>query len=64
MIQPSEKPKVMGTRSGYVIRFTCPSCQKENSIVYNMPKAFFKSTREGTCSGCKKHVTVMTPGRD
>lgn len=63
MIKSSVYPTVVGTRSGYVIRFTCPSCFKENSIVFNMPKAYFKESREGTCAKCKKHFTVLTPGR-
>ncbi len=43
MIKSSVKPTVVGMRNGYVIHFTCPNCSKENSIVYNMPKAYFKS---------------------
>lgn len=61
MMKNSEKPTVIGTRSGYVIRFTCPSCSKENSIVYNMPKAFYKESRDATCGKCRKHFTVLTP---
>jgi len=61
MIKSVAKPTVIGTRSGYVIRFTCPSCSKENSIVYNMPKAYYKESREGVCSQCRKHYTVLTP---
>jgi transcription elongation factor Elf1 len=62
MLKSEVKPTVLGTRSGYVIRFTCPSCFKENSIVFNMPKAYYKESREGTCAACKKHFTVLTPG--
>ncbi|OPX74940.1 MAG: hypothetical protein A4E39_00366 [Methanoregulaceae archaeon PtaB.Bin152] len=61
MMKSVVKPTVIGTRSGYVIRFTCPSCFKENSIVYNMPKAYYKESREGTCIQCRKHYTVLTP---
>jgi transcription elongation factor Elf1 len=63
MINSSIKPEVYGKRSGYVIRFTCPDCSKENSIVYNMPNGFYKESREATCSRCKTHCTVVTPGR-
>jgi hypothetical protein len=59
----SVKPAVIGTRSGYVIRFTCPDCFKENSIVYNMPRDYYKDSRDGTCARCKKRYTVMTPGQ-
>lgn len=61
MIKNLVKPSVVGTRSGYIIRFTCPSCLKENKIVYNMPKAYFQESRDGTCAQCKKHYTVLTP---
>ena len=52
---------VNGTRSGYTIRFTCPNCAKENTIVYNMPKAFYKESRDAVCGKCRKHYTVLTP---
>jgi len=64
MAKSSVRETVIGTRSGYVIRFTCPSCSKENSIVFNMPKAFYKESRDGRCSRCKKLFTVLTPGLD
>jgi transcription elongation factor Elf1 len=63
MMKNSVKPTVDGTRSGYFIRFTCPSCLKENSINCNMPKAYYKVSRDGTCAQCKKHYTVLTPGQ-
>ncbi|MDD1710738.1 MAG: hypothetical protein LUQ37_07535 [Methanoregulaceae archaeon] len=53
----------MGTRSGYVIRFTCPTCYKENSIICNMPKSYYKESRDGTCAQCRKHCEVLTPGQ-
>lgn len=56
-----EKPEVIGTRSGYVIRFTCPFCLKENSIVYNMPQHYFQETRNTSCGGCRKQFTIRTP---
>jgi hypothetical protein len=55
---------VIGTRAGYVIRFTCPKCFKENSIAFNMPKAFYKESREGTCRQCRNHYLVLTPGQN
>jgi hypothetical protein len=64
MIKSSSKPTVVGTRSGYVIRFTCPSCFKENSITFNMPQAFYRPSRDGTCSQCKKQYSVLTPGQN
>ncbi|HOP67776.1 MAG TPA: hypothetical protein PLM96_08945 [Methanoregulaceae archaeon] len=60
----SVRQTVIGTRSGYTIQFTCPNCNKENSIVFNMPKAFYKESRDGTCSHCKQRFTVLTPGRN
>jgi hypothetical protein len=62
MTETALKPTVIGTRIGYGIHFTCPDCHKENSIMYNMPKAFYKETREGTCARCKKHFTVLASG--
>jgi transcription elongation factor Elf1 len=61
MIKSSVKPTVVGTRSGYAIHFTCPSCEKENSIMYNMPKAYYKESRDATCAKCKKQYTILTP---
>ena len=45
---------------GYVIRFTCPDCHNENSIIFNMPKSFYKDSRDGTCAKCRKHFMVLT----
>jgi len=56
------RPEVVGTRAGNAIRFTCPVCQAANSIVYNMPKDFFKETRNVSCTSCRKQCTVSTPG--
>jgi hypothetical protein len=64
MMKNLVKPTVFGTRSGYIIRFTCPNCLKENSIMYNMPKAYYKESRDGTCRQCKNHYTVLTPGKN
>lgn len=61
MMKPG-KLTVIGRPSGNVIRFTCPYCEKENSIVYEMPKDFYKASRDKTCVGCRKSCTVITPG--
>jgi len=63
MMKNSIKPSVTGTRSGYVIRFTCPECHHENAIIINMPKSYYKESRDGTCGKCRKHFNVLTPGQ-
>jgi transcription elongation factor Elf1 len=63
IMKNSVKPAVIGTRSGYVIRFTCPDCHKENAIICNMPKVFYKDSRDATCARCKKRYAVLTPGQ-
>jgi hypothetical protein len=63
MIKNSVKPTVVGTRSGYVIRFTCHDCNTETSMVFNNPKDFYKESRDGKCSRCHKRFTVLTPGQ-
>jgi transcription elongation factor Elf1 len=62
MTKLSLKQEVIGTRTGYVIRFTCPSCLHDNSIVNKTPKECYRETRDATCHQCKKRSTVMTPG--
>jgi transcription elongation factor Elf1 len=62
MIQPSLKPQIQGTRTGYVIRFTCPACHTENTIVNKTPREHFRATRDATCKQCRKRSTVLTPG--
>jgi hypothetical protein len=57
----SAKPEIAGTRSGYVIRFTCPLCNAENSIVNKTPRDHYKLTRDAACSRCRKRSTVTTP---
>lgn len=64
MIKHSVKPEISGTRSGYVIRFTCPLCNSENSIVNKTPRDHYKETRDAPCSHCRKHMTVVTPRLD
>lgn len=61
MMKVIPKPEVVGTRNGYIIHFTCPDCQKENSITYNMPRKFFQETRDAPCARCKKQFTILTP---
>ncbi|MFY9801373.1 MAG: hypothetical protein WAK10_09010 [Methanoregula sp.] len=51
----------MGTRSGYVILFTCPFCNTKNSIVNKTPRDHYKEARNALCSHCRKHSTVTTP---
>jgi transcription elongation factor Elf1 len=57
----SVKPEIAGTRSGYVIRFTCPLCNAENSIVNKTPRDHYKPTRDAACSRCRKRIVVTTP---
>ena len=57
----SVKPEVAGTRSGYVIRFTCPLCNAENSIVNKTPRDHYKPTRDAACTRCRKRCAVTTP---
>ena len=61
MIKHSVIPEITGTRSGYIIRFTCPLCNAENSIVNKTPRDHYKETRDASCSHCRKHFTVVTP---
>lgn len=55
------KPEIRGTRSGYVIRFTCPGCSSENIIICRMPKDYFRETHEAGCKKCRQRLTVLTP---
>jgi transcription elongation factor Elf1 len=52
----------MGTRTGYVIRFTCPVCSTENAIISKSPRDHFRDTRDATCKHCRKRSTVLTRG--
>ena len=49
MAKQSLKSVIMGTRSGYVIRWTCPVCYTENVIVNRTPSEFFKASRDSSC---------------
>ncbi|RPI38950.1 MAG: hypothetical protein EHM53_07395 [Methanoregulaceae archaeon] len=55
------KPEISGTRSGYVIRFTCPLCNAENSIVNKTPRDHYKVARDAACTRCRKRCVVKTP---
>jgi transcription elongation factor Elf1 len=57
-------PEIRGTRTGYVIRFTCPSCAAESIIVNKMPKDHFRDARVASCRHCRARLNVLTPGRD
>ena len=61
MKNQSVKPEIAGTRSGYVIRFTCPVCNAENSIINKTPRDHYKLTRDAACTRCKKRYVVITP---
>nr|WP_319375445.1 hypothetical protein [uncultured Methanoregula sp.] len=61
MKEQSKKPEVNGTRAGYIIRFTCPSCSSENIIVSRSPRDHFKERRDASCSSCRKRSSVFTP---
>ncbi|HJX56558.1 MAG TPA: hypothetical protein VJ350_06965 [Methanoregula sp.] len=62
MTKLSLKQEVMGTRAGYIIRYTCPSCHTENAIINKTPKDFYKKIRDARCHNCKKCSIVMTHG--
>ena len=51
LIMPAQKsyPEIKGTRAGYVIRFTCPSCAAESTIVNKMPQDHFRNARVVSC---------------
>ncbi len=55
------KPEITGTRTGYVIRYTCPACALENIIVTKTAKDHFKKAHIASCKQCRKHLTILTP---
>lgn len=61
MTKESLIPTIIGSRSGYAIRFSCPSCHNENTILYNMPKPYYKETREANCKRCRTRYTIYVP---
>ena len=56
------KQEAVGTRAGYIIRFTCPSCHHDNAIINKTPRECYRESRDAACHQCKKHYTVTTPG--
>lgn len=54
--------EIKGTRTGYVIRYTCPVCATESIIVNKTPRDHFKEARVVSCKHCKSRMTVLTPG--
>jgi|GEM_PF-5353063 len=56
-----KNPEIAGTRTGYVIRFTCPACMNENIIISKIPRDHFKERRDASCRYCRKRSTVLTP---
>ncbi|MDD1701869.1 MAG: hypothetical protein LUQ31_02665 [Methanoregula sp.] len=62
MAKLSLKSVIAGTRSGYVIRWTCPDCHAENVIINRTPAEFFKASRDSSCRHCRKRSTIATPG--
>ena len=61
MKQDTIKPEIYGTRTGYVIRFTCPACHSENIIVSKTPRDHFKETHNASCKKCRKRSVILTP---
>jgi hypothetical protein len=57
-------PTVTGARSGYVIRYTCATCKKENAIMFNMPELFYHASRDATFAQCRTHYPVLTTGQN
>lgn len=56
-----KRPEITGTRTGYVIRFTCPACTTENIIVNKTPRDHFKESRDASCRKCRTRSTILTP---
>ncbi|HVP96793.1 hypothetical protein [Methanoregula sp.] len=56
-------PEAEGTRTGYTILYTCPSCMTKSTIVNSSPRDHFKNARIVSCRHCRIRVTVLTPGR-
>lgn len=55
-------PEIRGTRTGYMIRYTCPACATESTIVNNMPRDHYRKSRVVTCRHCRARLNVLTPG--
>jgi transcription elongation factor Elf1 len=57
-------PETRGTRTGYAIRYTCPTCSDESTIVSRSPRDHYKPARLVSCRHCHARITVLTPGMD
>ncbi|MGA2105509.1 MAG: hypothetical protein ABSG06_08985 [Methanoregula sp.] len=55
------KPVVVGTTSGNIIRWICPTCYAENAIINRTAGDFFKASRDSTCRQCRNRSTITTP---
>ncbi|OPX65371.1 MULTISPECIES: hypothetical protein [unclassified Methanoregula] len=64
MIPKTRHPNVRGTRTGYVIRYTCPSCTAESVIVNKSARDHFREARAAVCRHCRTRINVLTPGKD
>ncbi len=61
MKQNTIRQEIRGTRSGYVIRFTCPGCASENIIVCRMPRDYFRTIHDASCKNCRQRLKILTP---
>ncbi|HVP95897.1 hypothetical protein [Methanoregula sp.] len=61
MAKQALKSVVVGTHSGYIIRWTCPLCYSDNVIINRTPAEFFKASRDSSCRQCRKRSTIATP---
>lgn len=61
MTKQTSHPEIRGTRTGYVIRYTCPSCNAESIIVNKIARDHFSKSRGATCKNCRTRLTVLTP---
>ena len=53
--------EVQGTRAGYVIRYTCPSCAAESIIVNKIARDHFKKIHTASCRHCRTRLVILTP---
>jgi hypothetical protein len=63
MTQNSMKTECTGTQIGCEIRFTCPVCHADTTLIIKTPKDFYRRSRDVTCRHCKSRATVTTPGQ-
>lgn len=64
MIAKTPYPEVMGTRTGYVIRYTCPECAQESIIISTSARDHFRMSRVASCRHCRTRLNILTPGKD